>query len=681
MLFKLSLKNIRKSIKDYSIYFFTLVFAVAMFYMFNSIDAQESMLELNSSKEDLIKGLVFIIGYISVFVSIILGFLIVYSNNFLIRRRKKEIGLYFTLGMSKRKVSIILVIETVAIGLISLVVGLLLGLFLSQFISILTAKLFEVNMNSFKFVFSISSFTKTLFYFGFIFILVMIFNVITLSRYKLIDLLNASKKNEKVKFRNKYVIIVSFILSLILIGYAYKLLFDHVLLMMSRETVIMLVCGALGTFLLFFSMSGFLVKVFEHIKRIYYKDLNMFTLKQINSKINTTVISTTIISLMLLLTIGILSGSMSMASVFNEDLKENNLTDYTLSTFANTYQIDENGNYIEMETKNDVLYTISNDEEFKNYSEDYVIFNKYKYDKLSISDLMTKNSIDKLIKQYGSALSLDYKISIISETDYKKLMNLFDKEIIEISDDEYLLLANVNMAVDAFKPYHESRNGITVNGIKLKPANHPIIETALENYNSSGNDGTVVVSDNIIKGLSINSTTIVGNYVKTDNVEKLEEEFENYIFSSKFYSDTGYSIRTKIDMEASSIGIKAILIFIGLYLGITFAITSATVLAIGELSNASDNKNRYRILGKIGADNKILNKSLFIQIGVIFTFPLAIALIHSYFGLKEINRIIVAVGNIDLTSNIILTTLFIVIVYGGYFFITYLCSKNIIRDR
>ena len=224
MLFKLSLKNIKKSIKDYSIYFFTLVFAVAMFYMFNSIDAQQSMLELNSSKEDLIKSLVFIIGYISVFVSVILGFLIVYSNNFLIRKRKKEIGLYFTLGMSKRKVSWILVVETIIIGVFSLIIGLLFGIFLSQFISILTAKLFEVNMSNFKFIFSVGAFTKTLIYFGLIFILVMIFNLVTLSRYKLIDLLNASKKNEKVKFRNKFVTLITFILSIVLIGYALSLI-------------------------------------------------------------------------------------------------------------------------------------------------------------------------------------------------------------------------------------------------------------------------------------------------------------------------------------------------------------------------------------------------------------------------------------------------------------------------
>lgn len=681
MLFKLSLKNIKKSIKDYSIYFFTLVFAVAMFYMFNSMDAQESMLELTSSKRDLIKGLVYIIGYISIFVSVILGFLIVYSNNFLIKKRKKEIGLYFTLGMSKRKVSTILVIETIIIGLFSLITGLIFGVFISQFISILTAKLFEVNMNNFKFVFSISAFTKTLLYFGLIFILVMIFNVVTLSRYKLIDLLNASKKNEKVKFRNKYITLLTFILSIVLIGYAYNLLLSkHALLMMSSDTAIMIICGALGTFFLFFSLSGFLLKVFEHIKGVYYKGLNMFALKQINSKINTTVISTTIISLMLLLTIGILSGSMSLASVFNEDLKENNLTDYTINLFGSTYEVAEDGTHKKIDSNYKVWDEFIKSDEFKKYSNESVLFYRYSTNELVVTDMMTKDSLNKLRKKYGATISLNSNVGIMSETDYKNVMKLLGKEIIDIRNNEYLLLVNVEMVKDAYTPYYESKNGIEINGIKLTPATDEVIETALTNFNSAGNDGVVVVSDDIVKNLDIENASIIGNYVDTKDIEAFDEEFREYIIDQSI-DTVGINVRTKIDMETSSIGLKAILIFLGLYLGITFAITSATVLAIGQLSEASDNKDRYKVLRQIGADNKMLNKSLLIQIGVTFMFPLVIALIHSFVGLKELNNIIFAMGNIDLTSNIFLTTLFIIIVYGGYFLITYICSKNVIKEK
>ena len=285
MIFKLSFKNITKSLKDYSIYFFTLVVAVSIFYIFNSLEAQKSMLAMSSSKQEFVQSIVTIMNYLSVFVSVILCFLIVYSNNFIIKRRKKEIGLYLTLGMSKRKVSTMLVVETMIIGLFSLVVGLVIGILVSQGLSLLTVKLFEVDLSNYTFIFLKQALYKTIIYFGLIFVLVMIFNIITLSKYKLIDLLNANRQSEKVKFRNKYTVTISFILSVFLIVYAYRLLFSGTLFMMDKKTLIMIVCGALGTLLFFYSLSGFILTVTKRIKKIYYKNLNMFNLKQVNNQI------------------------------------------------------------------------------------------------------------------------------------------------------------------------------------------------------------------------------------------------------------------------------------------------------------------------------------------------------------------------------------------------------------
>ncbi len=674
MLFNLSLKNIKKSIKDYSIYFFTLVVAVAIFYLFNSMDAQESMLALTSSKREMIKSLVMILGYVSIFVSVILGFLIVYSNNFLIKRRKKEIGLYLTLGMSKRKVSTILVFETLLVGILSLIVGLLVGVGLSQLLSIFTAKIFEVDMTKFKFIFSSAALVKTIIYFGIIFILVMSFNVIALSRYKLIDLLNASKKSEKIKVRNKFVIFISFILTILLLGYAYKLLFDGALMTLDNTALKMIIAGSIGTFLLFFSISGVLLTIFQKSKKVYYKNLNIFVLRQINSRVNTTVISTTIISLMLLLTIGILSGSMSMASAFNSDLSNNNLTDFTLKCSKNTYEIVDD-KYIPIKLEYTSMDNIINSNEFKSYSKDYVSFNEYQSN-VVVKNLMSKKTIKKIKNEYNSGVLLNSPVLIIKESDYKKLMKIYGKEddIVDIESDKYLLLANVDLVVDSYTDYYKNNNSIEINDKKLTPATDKIYETAIENYNSNGNDGIIVVSDELVDNLEISNSLIVGNYIKKS--DKIDNAFIEYIFNNSNVIQT----RTKLEMEAASVGITAILTFLGLYLGIIFAISSATVLAIGQLSESSDNKERYLVLRKLGSDNKMINKALFTQIAVAFIFPLIVALFHAFFGLKELNHIIKILGNINLTENIFLTTLFIVIVYGGYFLVTYHSSKNIIKD-
>src|SRR5574344_1331590 len=229
MLFKLAIKNIHKSFKDYAIYFFTLVFAVAMFYTFNSLDAQTSMTTLNESNITTIKSIIDILKYLSIFVAIILGFLIVYANNFLIKRRKKEFGLYLTLGMSKRKVSLILVLETIFVGIISLIAGLVLGVFLSQLLSLLTIKMFEINLSAYQFIFSMSALKETIFDFAIIYLLVILFDTFSITRFKLIDLIMAGRKNEKIRLKNNFLIILTFILAIALIGYGYHLLFSNAL--------------------------------------------------------------------------------------------------------------------------------------------------------------------------------------------------------------------------------------------------------------------------------------------------------------------------------------------------------------------------------------------------------------------------------------------------------------------
>ena len=179
----------RKSIKDYMIYFMTLVLGVAVFYVFNSLESQQAMLSISNDTREIVALITEMINYVSVFVSIILGFLIVYANNFLIKRRKKEFGVYMTLGMGKKNISVILLVETILIGLLSLVIGLIIGIFASQLTSIIVAKMFSADMSHYQFVYSSAATFKSILYFGIIYLIVMVFNMISIGRYQLIDLL------------------------------------------------------------------------------------------------------------------------------------------------------------------------------------------------------------------------------------------------------------------------------------------------------------------------------------------------------------------------------------------------------------------------------------------------------------------------------------------------------------
>ena len=336
MLFKLSIKNMKKSIKDYAIYFLTLVLGVAIFYMFNSLDSQQAMLEVSQSTREMIQLMISMLGMVSVFIAIIFGFLVVYANNFLINRRKKEFAIYMTLGMGRRQISAIILIETILVGIISLIVGIFIGVFASQFMSVLVAKLFEADMREFTFVFSKSSCIQTCICFAVIYVIVMIFNTITISKYKLINLMNASKKNETVKIKNPIISILIFIISAVILGYAYYLVTGGINKLNTEEKIMIpILMGIVGTIGIFWSLSGFILKVLQSRKKIYLNGTNMFVLRQLNNKINTTVVSMTVICIMLFMTISILSSSLSLQTSMDKELEETTPVDVNLYKTAN----------------------------------------------------------------------------------------------------------------------------------------------------------------------------------------------------------------------------------------------------------------------------------------------------------------------------------------------------------
>ena len=202
--------------------------------------------------------------------------------------------------------------------------------------SVLVSKLFQANMENFEFVFSKTACVKTCIYFAVMYLAVMIFNTMIISRYKLINLLTAVKKNEKVRIKNAILSIMIFIISCIILGYCYyKVTIDVRTLNTAEKTMHIILMGILGTFLVFWSLSGFVLKMIQTSKSIYLKGTNMFVLRQINNKINTTVISMTLICLMLFMTISILSSSLALRNTMEKNLSEMTPVDLNLYKTAN----------------------------------------------------------------------------------------------------------------------------------------------------------------------------------------------------------------------------------------------------------------------------------------------------------------------------------------------------------
>lgn len=685
MLFKLSIKNITKSIKDYAIYFFTLVLGVAIFYVFNAIDSQTVMLNVSSSTSEIIRLMTTILGGVSIFVSFILGFLIIYASRFLIKRRSKEFGIYLTLGMSKRKISLILFFETLIIGVISLGVGLALGIVLSQLMSILVANMFEVDLTKFQFTFSSSAALKALLYFSIMYLIVMIFNTIIVNKCKLIDLLHGNKKSEKVKLKNPIICTVVFIIAVIALSYAYYLVTDGFgtspLMNTIRGILLPIALGCVSTFLIFWSLSGLILKIVMHLKKYYYKGLNSFTVRQISSKINTTVFSMTIICLMLFFTICIFSSALSIKNSLSGNLKDLAPVDIQFSKLQQLSDEEEESfskDIIE-DYNTTVKDTLQRLDVYK-YLKDVVDINIYRLEEITLKDSFG-DQIEQIGKDYPF-LAYNIREDLVKLSDYNRLAKLYNKKELTLKDNEYVIIANYKMMADIRNIALKNNTKLTINSKNYYPKYQECQDGFIELSGSATNTGVIILPDNALEGIHPYKNVLAANY-QADTKEEKEnvEDIVSTIINNHFNKDTLVTYNTKIDIYASSIGLGAMVTFVGLYLGIIFLISSAAILALKELSESTDNKERFNMLRKIGTDEKMINKALFNQIAVFFLFPLLLAIIHSIFGIEFANYILKTMGTESLLSSIILTAVFLVVIYGGYFLVTYYCSKTIIKER
>lgn len=676
MLFKLSLKNISKSIKDYAIYFFTLILGVATFYVFNAIDDQSVMMKVSSTTAEIIKLMTNVLSGVSVFVSIILAFLIVYASRFLIKRRNKEFGVYLTLGMSKKKISLILFIETLIIGIVSLVVGLGIGFLLSQLMSILVANMFEADLTRFQFVFSTNACIKTLIYFSIMYFVVMIFNTINISKCKLIDLMHSNKKSEKIKLKNPLLCTIVFIISCIALGFAYYQVTGGIEKMTNANSIFVPIgVGAISTFFVFWSLSGLLLKIFISMKNTYYKGLNSFTLRQFSSKINTMTFSMTIICLMLFITICVLSSALSMKNSLNKNVVEFSPKDIEISKPANVDL--EDSDFTDKQIEN---YKLSFEEIFTKNGFDFKKFKNIVYFSLYADDYVTLKSTlgtyYKTAKKNYPFLSYDDYIVLMKNSDYNNLANNFNLEKINLNSDQYAVVGNYKKMIDIKNEALKRNTEIIVNQRIYLPKYKKAINGFYEMGSQKSEIGFIVLPDEALNENQKISNKMVADY--NGNQDDIEKDVTSFLNNTSNYIIT---FNTKKDIREASVGLGAIVTFLGLYLGIIFLISCAAILALKELSESSDNVEKFVVLRKIGVDEQELNKALFKQIEIFFMFPLILAIIHSIFGVMFCNNILKTMGVSFNLKSVIITSLFIIFIYGGYFFITYICSKNIIKEK
>ncbi|MCR5600070.1 MAG: ABC transporter permease [Ruminococcus sp.] len=679
MLFKISLSNIRKSIKDYAVYFFTLIIGVAVFYVFNAIETQTAFMAVTEDKREIIDVLTKAISAVSVFVAIVLGLLIVYASRFLMKRRNKEFALYMMLGMSKWRISALLLCETVIIGVGSLVVGLLIGVGLSQVMSAVVANLFEADMTNYKFMVSNASIVKTILYFGIMYIVVMLRSGFVISKCRLITLMNSGKRSEKIAMKNPWVCMIVFLLSAAVLGYAYYMVGWNQADLDEEKIVIAIAMGAVSTFFIFWSVAGMLLRVVMSAKGVYHHGLNSFTFRQISSKVNTTVASMTVICLMLFLTICTLSTAFVIRNSMNSQVEEYFPVDFCMEA--------EN-----QDDNNDPLYTDIDDcfgddkESLYNLMGDHHKFHIY-----TDADLTFVKSLgdkyEELKKEIPEVGWLEYRLRMVKLSDYNALMKLFGRKSIDLAENEYAVCATYNTIVNVYNKLLPKNNEITAFGNTLVPKYKKCIDSFVCPTGMADSFDTIIVPDSVINESGAGGEIIVGNYKASDKkgIESAEKALKE-IWQKKMYGRESsirgmHCLDTRQEAADNAIGVSALVTFLGLYIGFVFLVSCGAILALKELSESADSIPRYTMLRKLGVEESEITKSVFRQSGIFFLLPLLLACLHAYFGMRLGKFVLDMLVSGSFIKPMFFTAAVVVLIYGGYFLLTFLGSKAIVKEQ
>ena len=659
---ELAAKNVKKSAKDYFIYFFTLTFAVCLFYTFNSIKDQFEILGIPDTFNYLAasQGA---IAAVSVVSCMIIGFLVSYANRFLMKRRKKEFGVYFTLGMDRRDVGRLLMKETMKIGSAALLSGLLLGIGTSQVLSMITARISGAGLGSYSFIFSFGAAVAAVIFFGLTFAFVHFFNVRELKKMELIDLLYADRKNEEVPESKKRDVLLG-ILSILLFVSAFLLIFCLSETKFLEALTAGAALAAAGTVLFFISAAGIAADIMKKRKGFYYRKLHIFDVNQLGSRIKTAGISIAVVSILMYLSVSVMGIGMGLGQ--SAIIKKDKTAPYDISVeyyyFGDSTDDEMNGMSVleKLEQQGAAL------PQYLESSADLTMYEQENLTESSLFAICTENT--KVRRNFE-----DPPVLLLGADDYNKVRELLKLEPITLGENEYAFTYNEPDAKDLLSEYAgKQKEPLEIGGKELTLKEGGIYETTLYNSNIFGDIGTLVVPQKTAETgtpyLKVNNGMFKGNAdIAYEEATADLNKAKNFIYISQ--KDINVEIMS--DQLTSS--------YVGIYLGIIFLVTAGAVLALQQLTQSAENEKRYALLSKMGAGEKLMRKSLMTQMKVYFGLPFSLAALNAAFTMAGAYRNIPYLTKGEAFQNIFFASGLSIVIYAVYFMTTYSGSKRILK--
>ncbi|MBQ9954087.1 MAG: ABC transporter permease [Eggerthellaceae bacterium] len=733
MLLKLAVRNVRRSARDYAIYFVTIVAGVAVFYAFNSIESQQVLFDIEATASaEMFRMTSNFMTMFSVLIAFVLGFLVVYANRFLIRRRKREFGTYLLLGMSSASTSAIVLAETALVGLASLAVGLAFGIAFSQLLSFATAQLFGLIMSEYHFVFSERALVSTLACFGIIYAIAALLNLVSVNRFKLIDLLSADIRNEKALVRNPALYLAGLSAAIGLLVYAYLQLGESELIMLDDPRFLRAtLCMMAGSLMLFGSLAGFAVNALARADGAYLKGLRPFTANQIASKVNTAFLSMWAVCMMLFFSITVFSVGMGVCDILTDDVEGAAPYDATLRSdvyYENALDVEKPSSEAIDERRNafaesqPAVFTLAE-------SWDYDILAKLEADVAGWNETVKSAaqldyyeipgvtygpllaSVESRTGMQGADESLaESNLVVLSLSQFNATRALIGQAPIELGEGECAVNNTVSMSEGIALEIAQSRQSVDILGRRLIMQERAL-ETQTQTSAIAAAGLEIIVPDSVVEELKSLGAIPLYSYVNAmyhkpgeasdamlregiarmyeadaqaglydaEWVEQIDAALDAEQFPISIWPVTQMIERSQMLAQAG--GLRMLITYLAIYIGLVLLVATAAILAIQQLSETADSLPRYRTLAHLGCDTRMIDRSVLAQTLMYFLLPLAVAVCHAGYVIYLLTSNLFEPMGISAAGPVLMAAALVVAVYGGYLLVTFLASRSMIQSH
>ena len=666
MLSKLAIRNVKRSLKDYVIYIVTVVMAFSLIFAFNFVSFSSDITELSEMMENLKYAIIFI----SCIIVFVIAWLINYTMKFMFSKRSKEFGTYMLLGIEKKDINRMFLIENIVLGFFAFFISFFFGIVLGNIISAIVMQLFEMPYQINLSITLAPVLLSTLY-----FILIYLFTLFRSSRrmkkMKIHDLLYLEKKNEEKIWKRKknrnilfIIFVVLGILGLYFCDYAFVISNDPRMLSYLGISILLLIISLYG---ITFTLGDFILAFINKRRKIKYKNDNLFVVKNFEAKSRTIGLTLGTLSLLITLTLVCMNMSFIMKDAF-----ENNIEQQA------PYDILVEGMYSDVEES----WTGKQDNRKKAWEYIDYIHENYEIDDELHYQILTQHNhqVAKYIKDIGNNGLYDYD-TYLKVSDYNKLLEMLGAEPIELNDDEYFVTGDktVQKYLDEIA---QEKADITINEKSLS-----LKSTTMENFRlgwSTGNSFLIVVPDSIAKNMQVVTELYVFD-TKEETTEKDNSKLEQlgyYEFKDGDSYFAYFPVTVRGYYESSNKTAMTIFSFSLLYVSIIFITVVGTILSIQTLSDSTKNKYQYQLLKKLGVEDRGIYKTIRKQVTCNFLFPAIYPIIISVVTSYSINRLFYAVTSASMNyfTSIIITILIFAIIYEIYYIATYMTFKNNIEE-